>query len=202
MFGFEVNQDAENNVNFEYGFVIESQSVATLKTFANEKWWMLMSNRVWLSWSFESFAQYRSCLERRIISEWNCVVESINCGIQPHHWRQPCRQWYVNIAQCAVIWCNVNNLAAGIVLQISELEIEDAVWMTKHANSAHINVSQLDALCPLSGTLELSYWEELTSWRFVAGCKHACTWKITHASWMKCWSATVFRSNSKRPMKE
>ena len=44
------------------------------------------------------------------------------------------------------VWCDASSLATGVVLQIGEVIAEDAAWLRKKHDAAHINVAELDSV--------------------------------------------------------
>lgn len=55
-------------------------------------------------------------------------------------------QWAVDCTQPAVLWSDASSLAIGVALQIGGSIVEDASWLRKSDDSAHINMSELDAV--------------------------------------------------------
>ena len=54
-------------------------------------------------------------------------------------WAVPC----VNEGQ---VWCDASSLATGVILQIGDVIVEDAAWLRKKHDAAHINVVELDSV--------------------------------------------------------
>lgn len=51
------------------------------------------------------------------------------------------------------LWCDASSLAIGCALEIEGNIVEDAAWVRKKGNGAHINMAQLDSMIKgLSGT--------------------------------------------------
>jgi len=53
--------------------------------------------------------------------------------------------WYVGTVAEGTVWCDASNLALGVALEIDGSIVEDASWLRKSSDSAHINVAELDA---------------------------------------------------------
>ena len=55
-------------------------------------------------------------------------------------------EWNIRRSQEGVIWCDASSLALGALLEIGGgVTAEDAAWLRKKDDSAHINVAELDA---------------------------------------------------------
>ena len=44
------------------------------------------------------------------------------------------------------VWCDASSLAIGVVVQVGGCVVEDAAWLRKMDDSAHINVAELEAI--------------------------------------------------------
>lgn len=55
-------------------------------------------------------------------------------------------RWQVPRSTSGVVWCDASDLALGVVLDIEGVEVEDASWMRKKDDFAHINVAELEAV--------------------------------------------------------
>ena len=44
------------------------------------------------------------------------------------------------------VWCDASSLATGVILQIGDVTVEDAAWLRKKHDAAHINVAELDSV--------------------------------------------------------
>ena len=55
-------------------------------------------------------------------------------------------EWNIRGSQEGVIWCNASSLALGVLLEIGGVTAEDAAWLRKKNDRAHINVAELDAM--------------------------------------------------------
>ena len=53
--------------------------------------------------------------------------------------------WHICRGGEGVIWCDASSLALGVLLEIGGATAEDAAWLRKKGDSAHINVAELDA---------------------------------------------------------
>ena len=54
--------------------------------------------------------------------------------------------WLVDTKQPATLWADASSLALGVTLEIGGTIVEDAAWLCKADNCAHINMSELDAV--------------------------------------------------------
>ena len=54
--------------------------------------------------------------------------------------------WAVDPRQPAVLWADASSLALGIALEVDGAIVEDATWLRKTEDKAHINMSELDAI--------------------------------------------------------
>lgn len=54
--------------------------------------------------------------------------------------------WVVDPQELAVLWTDASSLAMGAALQIGDEIVEDCAWLRKPEDSAHINISELDAV--------------------------------------------------------
>ena len=55
-------------------------------------------------------------------------------------------RWAVPRVDEGRVWCDASSLATGVVLQIGEVIAEDAAWLRKKHDAAHINVAELDSM--------------------------------------------------------
>jgi transposase InsO family protein/ribonuclease HI len=55
-------------------------------------------------------------------------------------------QWYVSETKTCRIWCDASCLALGVVAEVNGRTIEDAAWLRKPNDFAHINVAELEAI--------------------------------------------------------
>ena len=55
--------------------------------------------------------------------------------------------WYMGVpaVETGTVWCDASSLATGVVLEIDGSVVEDAAWLRKKHDAAHINVAELDA---------------------------------------------------------
>ena len=82
----------------------------------------------------------------------------------------PVRGWWAIPPQKdAIVWCDASDVALGVVLKIGDRVAEDAAWLRKERDSAHINLAELDAV--LKGVSLAIRWgiNELTI------CTDSCT---------------------------
>ena len=54
--------------------------------------------------------------------------------------------WSVPSAGGGRVWCDASSLATGAMLEIGGVIVEDAAWLRKKHDAAHINVAELDAV--------------------------------------------------------
>ena len=54
--------------------------------------------------------------------------------------------WHVPAVSSGRVWCDASSLAVGVALEMDGRLIEDAAWLRKASDCAHINVSELDAV--------------------------------------------------------
>jgi ribonuclease HI len=55
-------------------------------------------------------------------------------------------KWHVPGTQSCRIWCDASSLAYGVVAEVAGEVIEDAAWLRKTDDYAHINVAELEAI--------------------------------------------------------
>ena len=55
-------------------------------------------------------------------------------------------RWYAPRSGTGVMWCDASSIATGVMLEIDDIEVEDAAWLRKKGDFAHINVAELDAV--------------------------------------------------------
>lgn len=65
--------------------------------------------------------------------------------------------WNVEKSQQGRLWCDASSLAIGVVLEIGGQIVEDASWLRREDDGAHINVAELEAL--LKGLNLAIKWE-------------------------------------------
>ena len=54
--------------------------------------------------------------------------------------------WHVPSTQVGKVWCDASSLALGVALEVQGSIVEDAAWLRKSTDCAHINVAELDAV--------------------------------------------------------
>ena len=54
--------------------------------------------------------------------------------------------WHVPNTQVGKVWCDASSLALGVALEVQGSIVEDAAWLRKSTDCAHINVAELDAV--------------------------------------------------------
>ena len=54
--------------------------------------------------------------------------------------------WIVRCGTEGKVWCDASSLAIGVCLEIDGDVVEDASWLRKCDDGAHINVAELDAV--------------------------------------------------------
>ncbi len=55
-------------------------------------------------------------------------------------------KWHVPDTQVARVWCDASSLALGVCLEVRGVVVEDAAWLRKTTDCAHINVAELEAV--------------------------------------------------------
>jgi ribonuclease HI/transposase InsO family protein len=55
-------------------------------------------------------------------------------------------QWPVSNVKVGKIWCDASSIATGVCVQIDGEVVEDACWLRKENDVAHINLAELDAV--------------------------------------------------------
>ena len=55
-------------------------------------------------------------------------------------------RWHIPETHVCRVWCNASSLALGAVLEVRGEVVEDAAWLRKASDSAHINVAELEAV--------------------------------------------------------
>ncbi|XP_054285261.1 uncharacterized protein LOC129001833 [Macrosteles quadrilineatus] len=55
-------------------------------------------------------------------------------------------KWAVSSSDKGTVWCDASSLAIGICIEIDGEIVEDASWLRKEDDSAHINLAELEAL--------------------------------------------------------
>ncbi len=91
-------------------------------------------------------------LKRRATGDCDDFVDQNSRGmlaelVQRAHREDPARGvWPVNRGDPVRLWCDASNIATGVVLEVNGKIVEDAAWLTKKNDTAHINVSELDAV--------------------------------------------------------
>ena len=54
--------------------------------------------------------------------------------------------WSVDSGNKGVVWCDASSLAVGCCLAVNNQVVEDAAWLRKEDDGAHINVAELEAV--------------------------------------------------------
>ena len=76
----------------------------------------------------------------------NSVLQMIKEVIEEVRADDPVRgEWYVGRNHKGVIWCDASSLALGVPLEIGGVTVEDAAWLRKKSDCAHINIAELEA---------------------------------------------------------
>ena len=55
-------------------------------------------------------------------------------------------KWVVGKGNSGTVWCDASSIATGVALEIDGNIVEDAAWLRKVDDCAHINVAELDAV--------------------------------------------------------
>ena len=53
-------------------------------------------------------------------------------------------RWLIDTNQPAVLWADASSQALGVVLEVGGTVVEDAAWLRKRDDTAHINTSELE----------------------------------------------------------
>ena len=54
--------------------------------------------------------------------------------------------WHVSGQNYGIVWCDASSIAYGVSLEINGEIVEDAAWLRKNGDVAHINVAELDGV--------------------------------------------------------
>ena len=68
------------------------------------------------------------------------IMERVRCEDQVR------RRWYAPQSEKGVVWCDASSIATGMVLEIDNVEVEDAAWLRNKDDFGHINVAELDVM--------------------------------------------------------
>ena len=80
-------------------------------------------------------------------------------------------RWYVPQSAKEMVWCDASSIATGVVLEIDNVEVEDAAWLRKKDDLGHINVANLDAVFKgVNLALKWSLQENLIRTDFATVC--------------------------------
>ena len=72
-----------------------------------------------------------------------CMIQEVITEVKK---RDPVKgEWHIRRSKEGVIWCDASSLALGAILKIGGVTAEDAAWLWKKNDNAHINVAGLDA---------------------------------------------------------
>ena len=52
----------------------------------------------------------------------------------------------VSNSRSGTVWCDASSIALGVVLEIDGNSVEDAAWLRKKDDFAHINLAELNAV--------------------------------------------------------
>jgi transposase InsO family protein len=84
--------------------------------------------------------------------DWDCVVgdsvmeraQEINRRL---HQRDPVSgHWLVDDVPACRVWCDASGLAIGACVEVDGVVVEDASWLRKQDDAAHINLAELEAV--------------------------------------------------------
>ena len=81
--------------------------------------------------------------------------------------------WYVQKRKEGRVWCDASKVALGVALEIEASVVEDAAWLRKKDDYAHINVSELDAV--IKG-INLAVKWDLTNITVMSDSATVCSW--------------------------
>ncbi|XP_067931809.1 uncharacterized protein [Watersipora subatra] len=54
--------------------------------------------------------------------------------------------WMVPGCDHGTVWCDASSIAVGVCIEVGDVVVEDASWLRKEDDGAHINVAELDAV--------------------------------------------------------
>lgn len=57
-----------------------------------------------------------------------------------------CGIWEVPLVDAGRIWCDASSIATGVCLEVGGIIVEDASWLRKLEDVAHINIAELEAV--------------------------------------------------------
>ena len=81
--------------------------------------------------------------EEEIDHEVQCMIQEVITEVKKG---DPVKaEWHIGRSKEEVICCDASSLALGAILEIGGAMAEDAVWLRKKNDNAHINVVELDA---------------------------------------------------------
>jgi hypothetical protein len=84
--------------------------------------------------------------------KWNDVIDSDTMDMLRHllnevRMNDPVKgRWIVPDVSEGRVWCDASSLAIGVSLEIGGAIVEDASWLRKENDPAHINLAELDAV--------------------------------------------------------
>jgi transposase InsO family protein len=84
--------------------------------------------------------------------DWDAVVSDIAMRQAQEisrrlHERDPVSgNWLAGDAKACRIWCDASSLAIGACVEVDGIVIEDASWLRKQDDAAHINLAELEAI--------------------------------------------------------
>ncbi len=91
-------------------------------------------------------------LKRRTTGKWDDFVDPDSRAMLAELVQRTCREdpaqgiWLMDRNQPVRLWCDASNIATGVAIAVDGEIVEDAAWLRKKDDTAHINVSELDAV--------------------------------------------------------
>ncbi|XP_067927933.1 uncharacterized protein [Watersipora subatra] len=83
-------------------------------------------------------------------------------------------KWDVKKTSQCTVWCDASNLALGVSLEVDGYTVEDAAWLRREDDGAHINVAELEAA--LKG-INLALAWKMTNVQVITGSATVYGWK-------------------------
>ena len=81
--------------------------------------------------------------------------------------------WWVSNSRRGTVWCDASSIALGVVLEIDGNLVEDAAWLRKKDDLAHIKVTELDAVLK---SINMFYQRGITNLTVISDSATVCTW--------------------------
>ena len=99
---------------------------------------------MWVACSFIKRQTNGGQWEDEIDHEVLCMIQEVITEVKKG---DPVKgEWHIRRSKEGVIWCDASSLALGAILKIGGVTAEDAAWLWKKNDNAHINVAELDLI--------------------------------------------------------